>query len=787
MAALILANAHVEAHFCAETGNLVSLSAPGGPPLATGCFCHYVQGAVLVSEDPGQSNASRFEVARVTPSEHAVESVIGSSAVQVTRRFELDDGAPLLRAAYSVKGTGETDEIAQLGFPMVRFAEDFLDAFEDEEDLFADGAELGGGRELPCWRVFFKPGREAGLVVAARSKFEMSHFQIYERGFDVRPHVMTAYDTDFRLAHRPMRVGKEQRYADAFEIGPWRRERHAAILRAAALDQPHDVPSPPLSCPTPKAGLSGAGLPGAVFSAVDFADPAAYDREYSRRKWMAVRLPCCRSERVLMAQPGVLAPPLRLAPKLEGVHRIFVGVGNGDGIVVQLSGDAMPTFRLTDIASENGKKTPFHLKLAGPQEAREIMVAVAAMDGRKLELSRFPNSWATTLVDYVRFEPLTPTELARWRTAESTAPCIELSGFNDVPDVKVFTDPLDPDPLAYEANLWEHANVGISKVFWRIDGQCSDYPSKVNTMRYVSARVHGVFHPQSKAYGRVLKKTDMLALAVGAARKYGLELYGWMRFNNYSGNVQSDFYKQHPELREEAEHGGPAAKLCLAHKAVREHKIAILVEAASYGLDGLCLGFLRHPPILLYAPVLVDACRSKYGTPPPRNPDVADPHHLHTLPETDPEHTRWFRHRADYMTLFGRELRAALRRKGLDHVKIAVWVRPNHCLFDGVDLPAWLDEGLCDEVVADAIVAQYFSNRECYDVRPEWKSMVQRQAKLIRGVPGFDLDTARRMVPEILTQGYDGICTYESDYTVVHDGFRELYASLRTTDRPPSS
>ena len=52
------------------------------------------------------------------------------------------------------------------------------------------------------------------------------------------------------------------------------------------------------------------------------------------------------------------------------------------------------------------------------------------------------------------------------------------------------------------------------------------------------------------------------------------------------------------------------------------------------------------------------------------------------------------------MTAFGRELRAALAARNMAHVKVSIWVRPRHCLFDGIDLDAWLDEGLCDEVVA---------------------------------------------------------------------------------------
>lgn len=321
----------------------------------------------------------------------------------------------------------------------------------------------------------------------------------------------------------------------------------------------------------------------------------------------------------------------------------------------------------------------------------------------------------------------------------------------------------------------------MNKIYWRVDGQCSDYPSKLNTMRYISAKTHGVFNPQSKAYGRVLKKTDMLKLAVKAAKDYGVSLYGWMRFNSYMGNVQSSFYRNHPQYWEEWEYGGKGRKLCLAHKVVREHKISILVEAAKYGLDGLSLGFLRHPPVLLYAPALVKGYEKKYGKLPPREPKHPDAHHLRSLPvRDDPEYERYWQYRAGFLTQFGRELKRALKREKLAHVKVSIWVRPHHCLFDGVDIDAWLNEGLCDEVVSQAHSSPTDAGGAMYWEHPDWKKKVQAKVPLIRTVVGFSLGKQEKQeVQRILADGYDGLCTYESDYSVLDSDFIDLYRSLR--------
>ena len=760
----VLRNKFLTARFSAVDGNLTFLAAAGSDRnLVDGSFVQYAEGKRWVTERPTTPDALAFTVAQVKADGDAVESVVRSPVIELRRRFELPAGSPLLKVTVEATLLAATrDSVKYVAFPRIQFAADFTDAFEDDVDLYFDGEELQDGRELPPWRVFFRAGHEEGLLAATRSKLEMSRFQILERAVDVRPYAMVCYDSG--VLNPPLNGEAGERIATAFEIGPWSRARHAELLAAARLGEVVQTASAPLT------GCPPAALKGEVFHAADFAGPEQVSAEFHPSRWMSARMPHCLGGRALVAGPSARPPTLRVAPGLSGSYRVYVGIGNGDGVVLRLSGDPESTFRY----ARNDEGTPFHLRLAGAQKATEVFFKVARMDGQVLEINRFPHSYATTIVNYVRFEKLADAEAEERRRRMTRPPVTLLCGFNDIPDIAPFTDARDPDPGAYRNNLWEHANCGIKRVFWRIDGQCSDYPSKVNTMRYTSARVHGIFAPQSKAYGRTLKKTDMLALAVKAARDFGLELYGWMRFNSYMGNVYSAFYRDHPELREEWESGYKQGKLCLAHPAVRKHKIDILVEAAGYGLPGLNLGFLRHPPVLHHAPVLVEGYKARYGRLPPRNPAHPDANRRLILPETDEEHTRWFQYRADFMTQFGRELRDALKAKGLGRVKISLWVRPNHCLFDGIDLKAWLDEGLCHEVVAD----NYQSKEVCV-VRPEWKRMVQAKVPLIRGTTGLVCSEATEDVKRILTEGYDGICFYESDYSVLDTGYIRLFEGLR--------
>ncbi|MBI4027482.1 MAG: hypothetical protein HY360_21025 [Verrucomicrobia bacterium] len=244
----------------------------------------------------------------------------------------------------------------------------------------------------------------------------------------------------------------------------------------------------------------------------------------------------------------------------------------------------------------------------------------------------------------------------------------------------------------------------------------------------------------------------------------------------------SEFFHRYPEFYDHSESGHVLDfRLSLAFEEVRRHKINILVEAAGYGLTGLSLGFLRHPPTLCYHPALAASYKKKYGVELPRDmtPDFFA--HLNTLPESTPEHERWYRHRAEHLTRFGRELRAALAARGMGHVKVSIWVRPQHCLFDGIDLNAWLDEKLCDEVVA----GPYAGDMKLLVPTPEWKQRVQSCVPLIGGINVISpaVETSAKAVKaecaRLIREGYDGICTYECNDAVVMPEMIKLYHSLR--------
>lgn len=70
------------------------------------------------------------------------------------------------------------------------------------------------------------------------------------------------------------------------------------------------------------------------------------------------------------------------------------------------------------------------------------------------------------------------------------------------------------------------------------------------------------------------------------------------------------------------------------------------------------------------------------------------------------------------------------------------------------------------------------SGPEIYWETPEWKQMVQARMPLIRGEwPPFA--NFQPAVKRVLAGGYDGLCTYESNDTVLETEYVRLFRALR--------
>lgn len=775
-----ISNRFLEATFDERTGLLSELHASGGgEALVAESRCEY-----QVADPTSNSTTGRqgWALHNLSVSDGKIIAVMFDAWLRLTIEYHLAPDDPLLRVTLLVQPNSKEEHTLRCSAGLLTFVlnPSFKNIFDDPRDLCFDGAEATSPRAgctniLPPWRVLYRSGYRDGLLIATPTKAEMAGLSIRERSIGICPHSRTNYQTTLPS---PMELRPGRQWRSALLLGPWEASRHRRLLKLAGLNDA-------VTLRATSSGTRPKVAQGTIYSLSKLIPKSDASKEPDARKWLRVRVPWTRFRESLFRNPHVRAPAIRVVFKERGKYRLFLGVGNGKGAMLELPGPKAkqyPRIRLAPPWKNQSWDTgPLVSFLSGSHRSSEVDFGIVELTGKPLKIRALESNQYPTMLDYVRLERVLPSKDRTLPNSRKRHSGVALSGFADVPDIAMLTDAGRPDPAIYRANIFEHANCGFSRVYWRIDGQCSDYPSRVNTMRPISAKVHNVFSPQSKAYGRALSQFDMLRVAVESGAAAGIAIWGWMRFNSYIGNVQSEFFRQNPEYWEESDSGYRGRKLCIAIPQVRKHKIDIIVEAARYGLAGIQLGFLRQPPVLHYHPLLVSTFIDRYGKGPPRYASSPDQNfNLSVPPQDEPLHRLWYEHRASYLTLFGRELKLALSEHGLSHMPVSIWIRPSHCLFDGINLNAWLNEGLCQEVIINCQrvprQAEPESNRLIDDIR----GLIAGRARLVREVsylqPWKDF---KAEFSRVRAQGFDELCTYESNFAVLDDRCVRLYQNAR--------
>ena len=205
---------------------------------------------------------------------------------------------------------------------------------------------------------------------------------------------------------------------------------------------------------------------------------------------------------------------------------------------------------------------------------------------------------------------------------------------------------------------------------------------------------------------------DTLEVVARACHDSGIRCYATMRMNgdyapgakddSLTRQLNSDFWRAHPELRVRGPKGEDKTKLSFAYPAVRDFKLAILRDAATRDIDGIHLDFLRHPPFFGFEEPMVKAFQEKHAVDP------------RTLPATD---ARWGPIRAGFMTTFLRDARKLLDAAGAKrgrHLGLSARIDWREHALLGCDYATWLKEGLLDYLV----VAQHSLGGYEFDLAP---------------------------------------------------------------------
>ncbi|MBI4027241.1 MAG: hypothetical protein HY360_19810 [Verrucomicrobia bacterium] len=618
---------------------------------------------------------------------------------RVTKEFTLDAKRPWLQARYTLVSTGAPLKAfaTQLQAPALFYGPDLENPLHADLIDFSFGRILPNGFEAPPYLTFWVKGRKSGFLLWTENREAMRRiFPRDERVEGVHPSQScgssdtTNAEWDESYFRKPC---VWEFYLWPIRSGEWRdATRQLASMKFCSWN-PRQIFFSGSAEKTP-------GGPCLSANELAAANRQAVAKGPAPKRWWHIRSPSGNS--LLYAQDPAGTAPLKVRHGLKGWFRVKIRVHGGSGVMFQ-GPDAPFPIPFSHDATTPGwaGDHPFHNALLQRPKEIELDAGAWNLQEKAFELHPYPTMYAQSIISQVRFEPVhvatqsgvAVSPLAAAPTPEQL-PKIELAGIADAPDIAFADNTLSDRP--YRANVAEHARLGFRRLYWRADGQCCDFHTKVGTVGYADRCAHAVFTPIAIFFGLVLRKYNLLAVAVEEARRCGMEIYGYMRINGFGGNVIPKFYMDHPELHDEREIGGNSPRMCFYLPEFRKWKVEIAREVVRHGVDGLLIDLTRSPPMIEYHPAVVRAYEGKHGCLPPRNLKRGYVSYgIHPL-ETGEEWIRWWKFRAEGFTQFGRELRAMLAEEGKPQLPIHLQVRPKMALFDGLDLPVWVNEGLAD-------------------------------------------------------------------------------------------
>jgi len=235
---------------------------------------------------------------------------------------------------------------------------------------------------------------------------------------------------------------------------------------------------------------------------------------------------------------------------------------------------------------------------------------------------------------------------------------------------------------------------------------------------------------------------EWLTTMTAAAHERGISVYPSLAsaYDADEGKLNK-FASAHPEFLEKRRDGtllnsGDTMSMSWVHPEVRAYKVQRFTELVKKtGVDGVLLDYTRFlGNDSGYSQAFVDAFKKKHGRDPMK------------IPNDDPQ---WVRFRADFVTLFIRELRDSLKtvRPGL---KLIACVNPDpaKCLQISLqDWATWLDEGLIDGVTT--MIYERDTNNTIVNVQTASKAIRGRVPLIAMICPEYD----NLPTPELLRQG----------------------------------
>jgi len=205
---------------------------------------------------------------------------------------------------------------------------------------------------------------------------------------------------------------------------------------------------------------------------------------------------------------------------------------------------------------------------------------------------------------------------------------------------------------------------------------------------------------------------DSFGAAVEYGHQIGLKIHAWATLNedDHGWGIQSEFSKQHPELRWRRRNGKfYRSQLSFAFPEVQQFKLGLLKELLAYDLDGVFFDWIRTGDVRDNPQTDADGTADNGY----EEPLVVKFQREYKLPPTEVpnDDERWVRTRAEPQTEFMRAARELIRAHRRKLLVSALAAHPWHYRGEQnkiagnlrgllLDVATWAREGLIDSVVA---------------------------------------------------------------------------------------
>lgn len=449
-----------------------------------------------------------------------------------------------------------------------------------------------------------------------------------------------------------------------------------------------------------------------------------------RRRWRTVEYESGElSGTMLVAWQETVAPDVLYPLSATGWHAVTIGAwklkewykDNAGSVQLKVKLDSDDSFSELTIPTIPEPEDPIGGwdDWTGGEWMGEVFWKVADLTDQQLTIGQvvrrhapgdFPGSFkcAVASIAYVKLVPLTKEEVAALQIDRNNDDNKRLFAHSD------FTWK-DPDQIRQDLTAFRDSD--FSRIVLEAGaGDLMNYPTKIariGTHEGLDDFAQPSYREEAEQWRSLQAEgIDPYKLAVDYIHDMGMECHAGYRVAGFMSPPAHDhfdygetYYVQHPEYHGVDRDGKPTPRIAFSYPEVREYVVSLFREMATeYPIDGVSPLYCRRPPLVEYEPPLIEGFMAEYG---------------HDPRELDERDLNWLKYRARALTEFMRQLRKAMVEIGARsgrHLQISAIVMKDEeeNLYYGMDLRAWVAEGLVDVLIPFSSHPEYNMEAEAW-------------------------------------------------------------------------